>query len=62
MWNKHSKKISKKSHTAENCRTVPKTNSQHPTLLNTSLKTYPTLIHRGEDPSRLSGPKAYLNT
>ena len=35
-------------------------NTQH--YLNTLPKTYPTLIHRGEDPSRLSGPIAYLNT
>ena len=32
---------------------MPKTNSQHPTL-NALPKTNPTIMHRGEEPSRLS--------
>ena len=36
-------KIRKKSHSAENCRTVPKANSQHPTLSQYIAKNIPYL-------------------
>ena len=38
----------------------PTYSTQH--YLITLPKTYPTLIHRGEDPSRLSGPIAHLKS
>ena len=51
-WTTNSKKLTQ-------CR-KPTHSTQH--YLNTLLITYPTLMHRGEDPSRLSDAIACLNT
>ena len=55
------KKISSKKLFAKvsQCRKPTHSTQHYPDTLS---KTYPNLIHRGEDPSRLSGPFAYLNT
>ena len=61
-WPKIRRKIIQKNLTVPKnvaqCR-KPTHSTQH--YLNTVPKTYPTLIHRGEDPSRLSDAIAYLN-
>ena len=51
-WTTNSKKLTQSR--------KPTHSTQH--YLNTLLITYPTLMHRGEDPSRLSDAVAYLNT